>query len=156
MVDEQRAREERESYRQNFHNLNTLVGETSIQAVKMLFASNGGAIVALLGFLSFFVEDTDSEIAISVASSLPWFALGLVSSLIVSLTAYATNYCYISYLTEWQFYDDTPYPSETKAARIWNIIGRLFHVVSALAGLASLFFFVKGVLQISTVAAEFG
>ena len=153
---EERFSEERASHRENFHNLNSQVGEASIQATKMMFISNGGALVALLGFLSFFADRPSEPIAVTVALSLSDFAVGTIFSLIVAVTAYATNYCYVSYVSSWEFVEDNPYPLETNYSKRWIFAGKLFHVTSVAAGLGSIVFFVLGVWELSNVVSYFG
>jgi hypothetical protein len=119
-------------------------------AVKSLLLINGGAVVALLGFIAALAGPTPearSSIA-SLASPLMWFGGGVGVAVFAGLCAYLVHFCYASASLSQDQGWKHPYVTENKASKAWLIVGRVFHILGVLAAVAALSLFATGVIGV--------
>lgn len=104
------------------------------QGIKALLILNGGASVALLGFVAnVFSLDMDTgraRLFDGALSSLVFFAIGAGLSVIVSLIAYITNRAYVSALYET---DHVRINSSWMRAGFWNKVTIIIVILSLFA-----------------------
>ncbi|MTI16095.1 hypothetical protein E1162_02450 [Rhodobacteraceae bacterium RKSG542] len=110
--------------------------EVSHLAIKATLLVNGGAAVTVIGFLSsvFKVENTHSNLLVSAADALMFFAWGLVTAIVTLALAYLTNYFSLS---TWIDYQKTN-----------HIMKRAFHVGAILSFFTSIGLFICGAYSV--------
>lgn len=123
--------------------------ESGNQALKALFLLNGGACIALLGFLASTLNSSKPEIAHlmqNIVSALQWFAYGVGAATLASCLAYVTNSTYANALL---VQEDTEAKSIWKKAVIW-------HRITVGAASAALTMFAVGVASVSGLYTRSG
>lgn len=79
-------------------NLNHIVADSGVTALRALFLINGGGAVALLAFLASVHNQptTSDQIVFNILDALWWFSIGVLSSALASGCTYITNFCYLN------------------------------------------------------------
>ncbi|MEM5471365.1 hypothetical protein WNZ14_06470 [Hoeflea sp. AS60] len=108
--------------------------DAASQGIKALLILNGGASVALLGFIAnVFSLDMDPErtrLFDAAVSSLVFFAVGAGISVVIHLVSYLANRSYVGALYQ---KNEDAYDSDWKRAGRWNSVA----IILALISLAS-------------------
>jgi hypothetical protein len=115
-------------------------------ALRMVLLINGGAAVALLSFMNALPKDQRQ----AIASALAWFAWGVVAAALALGLAYFTNRCAAGVHLSMQTQYVAPYVVRGPSTAKWNCFYWVFHIAAVLVGLASLVFFVVGMLQVKS------
>jgi hypothetical protein len=121
--------------------------ENSIRIVLLI---NGGAAVSVLAFAGSLASKdrvTTDQLS-AVAEGLLWFAWGVGSSALTSFLSYLTNISYLFANAAKLRQPAFPYVVKTPQSDVRLIIGRIFHGLALLAGLASLVLFVIGMYEV--------
>lgn len=168
-IDEQRAHEQwryeqnraiAERQHDNENEFGRRANEAAVDnasfAIRSLLLINGGAGVALLAFIGALVSK-DSKISPdripNLAYPLTWFAWGVAFASAAAALAYLTNYCIagMSILRERSY--ESPFVRDTSRSICYRRWAFSLHLVSVLAGLASLFAFLYCLDQARAVIA---
>jgi hypothetical protein len=117
--------------------------ETSNAVIKSGLLINGGAAVALLGFLASIAKDSADAQAIlpQAAGALMFFAWGVVFSVLASCLAYLTHWATMRIFNA-EFIGET--------GKKEHLLKRLFHSAAALLAVLSVAAFVKGSYEVKT------
>ncbi len=127
---------------------------SGIFALRTLVLINGGAAIALLAFVGGLATIDDAQFRERLAdltAPLLWFVWGVVAATVSIFFGYLTNYCTASGSAKKERIWDHPWVEDTKASRTWEGFSNLFQVLAIVAGAASLWFFVQGMLEIRDV-----
>lgn len=123
---------------------------TADLALRMAMLINGGAAVAVLAFMGGLIAKDKiaaGQLA-NVASTLAWFAFGVVIAVAGMALSYLTNYCMAgvaaSQMKKWEH----PFVEPGAMTARWRLFNIIFHMFAFGAGLASLIFFVVGMLSV--------
>src|SRR5665213_1140102 len=119
-------------------------------ALRLAMLINGGAAIAMLAFVGGLISK-DKIVAgqlANVASSLAWFAFGVLIAVAGVALSYFTNFCMAavasSHTKKWV----SPYVEPGPTTQRWRRLNIVFHVLAVLAGFGSLAFFVVGMLSV--------
>ncbi len=118
-------------------------------AMKTAFLINGGAVIALLGFIASLVrEPAMLPKLIYISSTLGFFGWGLALAAIGSGTIYFTHYCgavsTLSHNSAW----DHPYVFSTPTSTRWRRLAIFWQIASVGLGLSSWIFFCLGMCSV--------
>lgn len=125
-------------------------------ALRWVLLANGGAILAMLSFISSMSTRTN-EPALQLAhaaESLVWFAFGVMGALIAFLSSYFTNLFHANHaaslIKSWVH----PYsePGETSAK--WGLWSNIFHLLAIISGTASLILFIGGIFIVRSAIVQ--
>lgn len=121
-------------------------------ALKGLLVVNGGAVIALLGFLASLASSQGGLglLVPAVAKPLVLFAWGAALSVLASAGAYLTNYMYCSSVADWTLSFSHPFIAETASSKRWSFWGKIVHVITFLVGLASVAMMGLGINAVGT------
>ncbi|MFD9899380.1 hypothetical protein [Mesorhizobium sp. NPDC059025] len=124
------------------------------QSFQALLLLNGGACIALLGFLAntFAKENmpqAQQHLLASMVASLRWFALGAFVTVLATVVAFLSNRGYADEGLARARIDIPPYLVETRASRIWHLWATATFLVSLIGALAGLGFFMVGLMSIN-------
>ncbi|WP_201150883.1 hypothetical protein [Rhodovulum sulfidophilum] len=112
-------------------------------AIRNLFLMHGGALVAMLTFISGLLSNNSTHLQVdSLIAPMIRFALGLAFAAAASCSTYLTNYCYAAGASRCVLNWSPPYIQRSRLAKIWMTIGLSFHVAAIILASASLVFFV--------------
>src|SRR5262249_10802522 len=103
------------------------------------YLSTVGAAVALLTFIGG-LPHADQKRA--VAATLDWFAWGIAAALAGLALAYFTNYCMTMSERSKIWTDQPPYVIDGPTTNRFNILNRVFHFLSFIAGVSCLVLFI--------------
>jgi len=119
-------------------------------AMRTAVLINGGAVVTVLAFIGALAsrEKVTGQHLIQLASTLVYFAFGVVAATVAMGFAYATNYCIAGQLWSHERKWEHPYVVPTPRSRAWWWVAIIFHVLAILAVLGSLVLFVCGVFEV--------
>jgi hypothetical protein len=128
----------------------------SISTVKGLLLINGGAAVAMLGF----VATTSSHQAGvrldlgAMTGALMWFAWGVAASVLSSGLAYVVMYLQAAYAQSFDLLTEYPYFTSGKGTKALGYTTNSFHIVAVVVALAALLCFVLGTYEVSNLVAN--
>ncbi|MEN9059983.1 hypothetical protein [Ponticoccus litoralis] len=133
---------ERETYIDLFKHMNEKAVDTSNLFLRSAILINGGAAVAVLGFVAAIAkaDQAFTETIVGVAGAISYFALGAAAGVICIAIAYLTHYATLATL------------DQTGGARkeVFGNIKRFVHVCAILVATASVAFFLLGVLEVKS------
>lgn len=135
----------------NFANQSAI--DLTAVAVKAFLLINGGAAVAMLGFVATVASKSESlklEIA-AIVDALMWFGWGVLAAAVCSGLAYCVMYLQAEAAGRVTFTWQHPYIEEKPISKWITWLTNLFHVAAVAAGFASLYFFGLGVLSVADV-----
>lgn len=134
----------------SWHKSNEATISSATVTLRTCVLINGGAAVAMLAFISGLVKDRllqGSSIG-GATAPLIWFAVGVVAATLAMGFMYLVNFANTSILgarsQEWS----PPYILETPRSQKWRIASMAFTIAAILCGIASIVFFVFGMLEI--------
>ncbi|SEG38383.1 hypothetical protein SAMN04488045_2570 [Thalassococcus halodurans] len=120
--------------------------ESANFAIRNLFLLNGGAIVALLAFVSsLFAELSTNGILNEVIFAIKFFAYGLIASCLTSFCSYLTNFSHASASSSTTLSLDYPFVEKTTSHAGWTRTGFVFHGLAILFAISSLSLFIVGI-----------
>lgn len=121
-------------------------------AIKNLFLMNGGALVAMLAFISSILsKENPQTFASNLVGPMFWFAIGLASAAAASAGTYFTNLLQAIHASKIDFSWDYPFIKENHGSQKIKIIVIIFHIITIVIAGASLAFFVKGFFEVKGV-----
>ncbi len=124
----------------------------SLGAIKNLFLMNGGALVAMLAFISGIIGNSGGIYSLSqFAAPMMYFSFGLALATLSSGGAYLTNLSYSSSASFHAMTWEHPYLKSTPKSKKWVRIGVTFHIVSVVSALLSLALFIVGFWSVRSV-----
>lgn len=132
--------------------------DTANVAVRSLILINGGAVVALLAFVSALKSGSNgSTINLEpLIAPILWFARGVGFSAITSVLAYLVNLMDSDFLAELQHTWDPPYVSQVRSGKCMGYFRNLLHFIALLLAILSLITFFCGVYGITGAISQFG
>lgn len=134
-----------------FHDhVNEAAVRTADLALRMAMLINGGAAIAVLAFIGGLISKdriAPGQLP-NVATSLAWFAFGAVIPVAGMALSYLTNYCMAAVASSQTKKWEHPYIEPGPRTAFWRRLNIIFHVLAFGAGLASLIFFVVGMLSV--------
>jgi hypothetical protein len=130
----------------NFMNQSTI--EAGQIAVKSLFLINGGAVVAMLGFIANTFGEMQAN-AEALIMPLMHFVVGVGLTALTSAMAYFTQYCFTSASAKRKKKWDHPYVEDTKSSKLWRNWGVGFQVFAILSAVGSFVVFSRGIFQLA-------
>jgi hypothetical protein len=142
-------------------NTNAVTVEMGHQALKTLVLMNGGALIAMLAFLSSIfasasLVDVEATVSFDILTkSLLRFAFGLVCSALAMAATYFTNYCYTASAANLKYIWRHPYLDKTPKSRRWVVAGAVFHIITIAVTIAALVFFILGFLLVRAGFAQY-
>lgn len=155
MTDEDKVRREdalraHDSIMERVKDNNRAAIEGANIALKGLVGVNGGAVIALLGFIATLAssEEGRSLSVQALVQPLTYFAWGVVLAIGASIAAYLTNFSYGSAgvrLLTWEH----PYSQDTGGSKFWTAFGILSHIIGLGATVASAVAMMCGVYSVS-------
>lgn len=133
---------ERETYFDLFKHMNEKAIDTSNLFLRSAILINGGAAVAVLGFVAAIAkaDQAYTDTIVGVAGAISYFALGAAAGVIGIAIAYLTHYATLATLGE------TGGPRE----KVYANIKRFVHICALLVAVASVVFFLLGVLKVKS------
>jgi hypothetical protein len=119
---------------------------TANSAIRFTVVINGGAAVSILAFIGALVSKVDLDSIRNLASTLVWFAYGIVSCGVAYSAAYialmsATRH-FTKYSKSWS------HPWAQPKHYVWHYVSTSFEVIAMIATVCSLAMFVIGVLDV--------
>ncbi|MBO9453143.1 hypothetical protein J7426_22970 [Tropicibacter sp. R16_0] len=128
----------------------------SSDAIKAMLLLNGGAAVAMLGFVAS-VASQGSQVVTdlpAIVSALIWFAWGAGSAVFTSMTAYAVLYLQGANAASYHLSDHPPYIHRTCVSDFYKWCSRAMHLLAVLLGLVSIAAFGTGVYKLSDILLD--
>jgi hypothetical protein len=127
----------------------------SVTTLKGLLLINGGAAVAMLGFVASAVgnDDTLRVDLPSVVDTLRWFATGVATSVVASGLAYIVMYLQVASVQSFELRHDAPFVRGNKTSDRLQLITNIVHVFAVFVAVASLICFLAGTLAISLIVS---
>lgn len=122
-------------------------------ATKAFLLINGGAAVAMLGFVATVASKFEAlslEIT-SIVDALMWFGWGVLAAAMCSALAYCVMYFQAVEASHVTFTWEHPYVQENRGSKWIFALTSFAHVAAVAAGVASLVFFGLGVLSVADV-----
>ena len=118
-------------------------GQLAIRTVTLI---NGGAVIAVLGFISALASKDSERIAqiVPVATSLLWFSGGVAMAAAAAGFAYLTNYAATGVASRLNH----PFVEVTVASKRWRWFATVCQWVAVLTAILSLSFFVIGTVNV--------
>jgi predicted cobalt transporter CbtA len=144
--DAQRAHANIEEFRRSVNEAAIKTGELALRTAILI---NGGAAIALLGF----VGSLPKEHKAAFASTLIWFAAGVALGALGIGLAYFTNYLTAGVATSMIRSWDHPYIQESPKSRLYRIAKMVVHVAAVTVALASLVTFIVGMIEVRDAIA---
>ncbi|MFV0297153.1 MAG: hypothetical protein ACK5JT_13655 [Hyphomicrobiaceae bacterium] len=131
--------------------------ESATVAMRAMILVNGGAVIALLGFLAALEQGNGEDIQISaLVTPLEWFAWGVFYAVVTTAIAYLVNMLDSDLIASNRHTWEHPFIEDGKGTRRLTWSRTILHVIAlGLAG-ASLFSFGKGVVTISAAITQLG
>ena len=117
--------------------------------LRTLVLINGAAALAILTFAGNLLTREGGEQFSDMASHIVWFVWGVALATFGFAMAYFVSYCITAGSSKRDRTWEHPYVVDTPATRRWLKVAIFFHALAILAALASLGFFVFGMLEIS-------
>jgi hypothetical protein len=144
------AHREHDALRELKHSINESAMSYAAATVKFLLLINGGAAIAMLGFIGALLDKDKAPIGqvSDIAEGLVWFAAGVVAAALTSGFSYITNYCYAGRLSVTSRLYERPYLQNTPASLRWGQIGVGFHIASVTLAIVSLGLFGYGIWEV--------
>ncbi len=139
---------ERQRNFEEFQMVNEKAIDTSNIVLKSALLINGGAAVAVLGFVASIVKDNGDLAALleGVANALMYFAWGVAAAVIALALAYLTHYTMLVVLNK---------RTEGKSSWLSRFVNGSFHVLAFLASLSAIGLFVLGAYQVKeTISSD--
>jgi hypothetical protein len=128
--------------------------ETGNIALKTAVLVNGGAAVAVLGFIGSVFNGGHLKTGTSLGtltSPLEWFAWGVAIATLAMGFGYLVNYSNAVIISERKRIWEYPFVQDTRTSGVWHLVSMVFTVLAFISGMASLGFFVYGMFQIRSV-----
>jgi len=124
------------------------------QSFQALLLLNGGACIAILGFLANTITKENlaeghAHLLASMVASLRWFALGAFATVLSTVVAFLSNRGYADEGLARARIDKPPYLEHTRASRIWHAWATFTFLVSLFGALTALCLFMIGLMSIS-------
>jgi hypothetical protein len=138
------------------HSLNVAAIDSGTTAVKTALLINGGATVALLGFIGALASKdkvTFTQIT-PLAHNLMWFAYGVASAATATAFAYFTNYFTAAVTTSKVFIWTHPYVSSGPRTKLFTYLTAGSHILSVLSAIISLVLFIMGMNAVGNSVAH--
>ena len=131
--------------------------ETSTIAIRAMILVNGGAVIALLAFVSAIETSKNDAIQSSeLVAPISWFALGVGSAIVTAAMAYVVNYMEVaviaSRIATWKH----PYFEDGKSTAIKRRSKTIVHILAVLTAAASLACFGMGVFATTRGIEQLG
>jgi hypothetical protein len=122
-------------------------GQLAIRTVTLI---NGGAVIAVLGFISALASKDSERIAqiVPVATRLLWFSGGVAMAAAAAGFAYLTNYAATGVASRLQRTWNHPFVEVTVASKRWRWFATVCQWVAVLTAILSLCFFVIGTVNV--------
>lgn len=137
-----------------FNRVNEAAIANANLAIRALIIINGGAAIATLAFISRIVSTNDGKLVDKIpelTAPLTCFAWGVALATLATALAYFTNYSITSSSHNRKRIYDPPYVCATAASKRWLRFASGFQAAAIFSALASLFYFVSGMLKIQDV-----
>lgn len=138
--------------------LNEQVIQNANIALRTAVLINGGAAIAMLGFISsIYGKDPDAATRDygSLTEPLMWFAVGVALGTFAIAMAYFTNYSIVANAVHKLSDYNPPYIHDTPLSKTWLRAGITFQIIAIICGLGSLGTFVCGMFQIKQALVTF-
>lgn len=123
---------------EEFQNINQFTNEAAISFLKYLALVNGGAAVAVLGFLASIATDSSPSLVADSSIGLESFAWGSMLAVCSLGMAYLTNYTLLIQINQ----------SGGDWARFFQRLKAVVHLFTVAVSLSPIYFFFLGVRQI--------
>ena len=120
----------------------------AIVTLKSLLLINGGASIAMLGFVSSLVSEGDKVVA-AAADPIIWFALGVAASVFACCISYAVMYFQAAYSNSLKEIDSTPFVVRGENSMRFRNTANVLQILAVLVAFASLVFFLIGIFAVS-------
>jgi hypothetical protein len=120
------------------------------EGIKALMLINGGAAVAMLGFVGALAAKGSSVLTqmVPVANSLMWFAVGMAVAVVAFGLSYCANFCYAQAVSKYQRTYDHPFIVASDDSKWWQRNGAFFHWGALAASVAGLICFLVGIWSV--------
>ncbi|KIC44494.1 hypothetical protein RA28_16440 [Ruegeria sp. ANG-S4] len=142
-------------HRDEFRFINQAAIEASATAAKALLITNGGAVIAMLGFVAT-ISGGNGDVRLDIyaaSDALIWFASGVAASILVSLLAYLVHYFQAEAEAAKTYSWNYPYVIQLKGSeRFWRA-RNYTHLIAVITAVAALICFVKGIVAVSDLIA---
>jgi hypothetical protein len=155
-IDRESAIQSHNTHRAFIEKINEATIASGHAAIRNLFLMHGGALVAMLTFISTTIN-TDANVSLlkELLSPMVNFSIGLALATAASAGAYLTNYCYTSGAVMKRLTWKHPYVEDTAVGRRWRTVGVCLHLMTVILAFVSLFLFVRGFFEVKA-AFEIG
>lgn len=143
--DNNTKRTEQDRFHNSLNAMNAALADSGQNALKGAFLMNGGALVALLTFLSSLMgRDDGAEVVKALLPAMQGFAFGVASVGLAYGGTYLTNLLYTNSMLATDQVDDPPYLATTNKGLWFYRIGLAFHALTIIAALVSICSFFYG------------
>lgn len=146
--DTQRAHDKLDDFAQQ---ANRSAVENANLAIRLAVLINGGAAVAVLGFIGALASQGRLKLGadlVSVSSSLTWFAIGVALATLAMGFSYFTNYGLAAHASNQKKNWERPLYEETPASKRWKCFAIFFQLLAIVAAFGSVGLFVAGMLAV--------
>lgn len=120
---------------------------------------NGGAAVSVLAFIGGLASQGKLSLGpqlTEIATTLLWFASGVVAAALSMGLAYFTNYCIAAHASTQPRQFQHPYLTENGRSRAWILAASIFHVLAIIGAFGSLALFIYGMIEVRNAIAHLG
>jgi len=133
----------------NFANQGAL--NLSASTLKSLLIINGGAAIAMLGFVSSLAGGTgiESQMLALAANPITYFAFGVAAASLASGLAYIVMYLQAAYHATFKHQWEHPYVVAGKRTKLTFWITSISHVLAVVTSISSLVFFICGIVEVN-------
>ena len=141
------AHERHEQNQQFISSANVAAIELSAITLKALLLLNGGAAVAMLGFVASVSSSlVANQVSLAgVVRSLQMFSCGAALAVLATGLAYVVMYLQAAVAQAYELSQDPPYVRGTRASTRIDRVYVAFHILSVVVACASLILFISGV-----------
>ncbi len=125
----------------------------SVATLKGLLLINGGAAVAMLGFVASTVnKDTTIKVDIlAVLGTLQWFSWGVASCVLATGLAYVVMYLQAAYVQSFELSPTPPYVASGAATKRYFQLATAFHILAVIVSVGSLVCFLIGTTAVAGI-----
>jgi hypothetical protein len=131
-----------------------IIQEGALKSVDAAFRAalliNGGAAISVLAFVGGLVAQNRIHLGQlnEVASSLMFFAFGVVAAAIAMILSYFTIYAVAVHQYSYVLLKEFPYFLGTPRGKFWALLAQVLRISAALVGVSSLVLFVIGMFYV--------
>lgn len=130
--------------------------ESGQLALRTAVLVNGGAAVAVLGFIGAFASKDKIGVTelTAVARSLIWFAFGVLAAVTAMVVAYVTSFCMTTWVRSEQYISQPPFVLPGRNTGMWWGLYLTFLILAGLTGVASLALFIWGTFDVRSAIVK--